>query len=154
MTDEIRRCIVCKVAVGVRRFTLAVDGEALQLEPDLCGDHGASFLFWVGGVVGQLVKNGRVNPRELTSRANAREALEECFAEYCDDMGEGYDAESFIDFCVVQLIDPPVPSRRKPDARGFIRCDGLPEWFREHAEALEKCTIDTTGKEAKPRKRN
>lgn len=61
-----------------------------------------------------------------------REALLLVYVAYLADFGEGYDAESFIDFAAVALVDAGKLKVAAPhDALSLIR------WFREHADRLE-----------------
>ena len=129
MPSEIRHCVVCQVAVQTQRYTIVVDGDPLRsVDPILCPEHGLVFIFWIRALLGEMTRTGggRVSRRALNPTANARDALQECFAEYCDDFGEGYDAESFVDFVVAQLCD------LEPQPHSLI------DWFQAHASALQR----------------
>ncbi len=40
---------------AVRTYTICVDGKALRVAPELCGDHGDALLLRVGRVIGELL---------------------------------------------------------------------------------------------------
>jgi hypothetical protein len=54
------RCLICGSEDRVRRFAVTVDGEPLRLRSDLCGDHGDGYLFRVGQLMGEYLReNGQ-----------------------------------------------------------------------------------------------
>lgn len=53
-------CLVCGSADPVRTFAIVVDGTPLDIQPDLCGDHGDSYLLQIGQVLGRMLR-GRQN---------------------------------------------------------------------------------------------
>jgi hypothetical protein len=59
---------VCGSEEGVHRFAVTVDGDPLRLQPDLCGDHGDSYLLRVGKVMGELVRENGESGRSISAR--------------------------------------------------------------------------------------
>lgn len=62
------KCATCKSSDRVRVFAVAVDGELLQLQIPLCGDHGDRYLLLVGHIMGLLLSGEVEAAKEGTPR--------------------------------------------------------------------------------------
>lgn len=51
----------------MRRFAVTVDGAPLHLQPDLCDDHGSSYLLRVGRVLGELTRDFGQSGRSISA---------------------------------------------------------------------------------------
>ncbi len=52
------RCLVCrKEAEDVRVFKILIDDEPLAQQPALCRLHGETYLFRIGAVLGEMMRD-------------------------------------------------------------------------------------------------
>lgn len=63
--EERRACDVCGEA-SEHHYEIRVDGVALDVQLDLCSDHGARYLFELGRVAGELLRSGAGLGKEAT----------------------------------------------------------------------------------------
>lgn len=68
------KCSICGSSEGVRHYALMIDGVALRVELDLCEQHGETYVFRTGRVIGQLLREQREAVASVTVELSARTA--------------------------------------------------------------------------------